>query len=218
MCRIDANHAYLFLRTLQAILSPGRKSVPLHRASQHSGRDLTGPRGTGGGRPRDRPARGPGRQRSRSRSPLPRERQADRGEDYARGYPGRSAQPDQPNHQQGGHDRPADTRLGDNINRPVFMPVNNVMQDGRYQPHVYHNHASRDHDDNRNPERENYEDDRGRARAEQSGEYQHPEPRYYDHDHDHDRRREREHYEDDGGRGRHEQGREYQNGDLLNYG
>ncbi|KAI4606994.1 hypothetical protein J4E83_009749 [Alternaria metachromatica] len=175
-----------------------------------------GPRGTGGGRPRDRPARGPGRQRSRSRSPLPRERQADRNGDYARGYPGRSAQPDQPIHQQEGHDRPADTRLGDNINRPVFMPVNNVMQDGRYQPHVIHNHASRDHDDNRNPERENYEDDRGRDRAEQGGEYQHPERR--DHDHDHDRRPEREHYEDDGGRGRHEQGGEYQNGDLLNYG
>ncbi|KAI4660733.1 uncharacterized protein J4E79_005301 [Alternaria viburni] len=117
---------------------------------------------------------------------------------------------------QEGHDRPADTRLGDNINRPVFMPVNNVMQDGRYQPHVIHNHASRDHDDNRNPERENYEDDRGRDRAEQGGEYQHPEPR--DHDHDQDRRPEREHYEDDGGRGRHEQGGEYQNGDLLNYG
>ncbi|KAI4925671.1 hypothetical protein J4E85_007550 [Alternaria conjuncta] len=117
---------------------------------------------------------------------------------------------------QEGHDRPADTRLGDNINRPVFMPVNNVMQDGRYQPHVIHNHASRDHDDNRNPERENYGDDRGHDRAEQGGEYQHPEPREYDHDHD--RRREREHYEDDGGRGRHEQGGEYQNGDLLNYG
>ncbi|KAI4656977.1 uncharacterized protein J4E78_006868 [Alternaria triticimaculans] len=117
---------------------------------------------------------------------------------------------------QEGHDRPADTRLGDNINRPVFMPVNNVMQDGRYQPHVIHNHASRDHDDNRNPERENHEDDRGRDRAEQGGAYQHPERR--DHDHDQDRRPEREHYEDDGGRGRHEQGGEYQNGDLLNYG
>ncbi|KAI4686148.1 uncharacterized protein J4E88_003985 [Alternaria novae-zelandiae] len=117
---------------------------------------------------------------------------------------------------QEGDDRPADTRLGDNINRPVFMPVNNVMQDGRYQPHVIHNHASRDHDDNRNPERENYEDDRGRDRAEQGGAYQHPERR--DHDHDQDRGPEREHYEDDGGRGRHEQGGEYQNGDLLNYG
>jgi len=111
------------------------------------------------------------RPRTRSRSPRPRD-------DHRRAR-SRDDRHYRPENYEGQHprrhqdDRPAETRLGDHVHtRPVFHPVNNVMQDGRYQPQVYHNHASRDPDDDRNRERGYYEDDGGRGMHEQGGEYQ----------------------------------------------